>query len=53
MADSALIVGNVGRPAFGRSRVIALVKLKVWSDRSPILQWPAILGAIVVEYEMC
>jgi hypothetical protein len=52
MADSAAILGNAARPAFGRSRVIAFVQLKVWFDRSPIVQWPAILGAIAVGYEM-
>jgi hypothetical protein len=30
-----------------------IVQLKVWFDRSPIAQRPAILDAIAVEYEMC
>jgi hypothetical protein len=30
-----------------------LVQLNVRFHRSPIMQWPAILGAFAVEYEMC
>jgi hypothetical protein len=30
-----------------------IVQLKVWFDRSPIVQWPAILPVIGVEYEIC